>query len=127
MKRAVSKKIGIPIWQRSFHGHVIRYKKISKYIYENPIKRQTCKKSCVTAKKTGRRVRPALTVLKSFQKLLNHLKHQFLCSGVGVDFGVTRWFLFCCCKLRASSVTKSTCSSVRPSTEMTDAFSPQAR
>ena len=40
MKRQVSKKIGHPIWQRSFHDHIIRdkndYEKISKYIYENP-------------------------------------------------------------------------------------------
>ena len=44
MKRYVSKKIGTAIWQRSFHDHVIRdkndYEKISKYIYENPIKWQ---------------------------------------------------------------------------------------
>ena len=42
MKRYVSKKIGDPIWQRSFHDHVIRdkndYEKIAKYICENPIK-----------------------------------------------------------------------------------------
>ncbi len=42
MKRSVSKKVGEPIWQRSFHDHVIRdrndYDKIAKYIYENPIK-----------------------------------------------------------------------------------------
>ena len=40
----VSKKIGKSIWQRSFHDHIIRnkndYEKISKYIYENPIKWQ---------------------------------------------------------------------------------------
>lgn len=44
MKRYVSKKIGVAIWQRSFHDHIIRdksdYDKISKYIYENPIKWQ---------------------------------------------------------------------------------------
>ena len=44
MKRYVSKKIGESIWQKSFHDHVIRdnmdYDKISKYIYENPIKWQ---------------------------------------------------------------------------------------
>ena len=44
MKRSVSKKIGEPIWQRSFHDHIIRdykdYEKIAKYIYENPIKWQ---------------------------------------------------------------------------------------
>lgn len=43
-KRQISRKIGMPIWQRSFHDHVIRdkndYEKISKYIYENPIKWQ---------------------------------------------------------------------------------------
>ena len=42
MKRATSKKTGYAFWQRSFHEHVIRHKndfdKISKYIYENPIK-----------------------------------------------------------------------------------------
>lgn len=41
MKQQVSRKIGMPIWQRSFHDHVIRdfrdYEKISKYIHENPI------------------------------------------------------------------------------------------
>ena len=44
MKRTVSKKIGVKIWQRSFHDHIIRdkndYEKIVKYIYENPIKWQ---------------------------------------------------------------------------------------
>ena len=44
MKRYVSKRVGMPIWQRSFHDHVIRgrndYEKISRYIYENPIKWQ---------------------------------------------------------------------------------------
>ena len=44
MKRYISKKIGAAIWQKSFHDHVIRdkndYEKISKYIYENPIKWQ---------------------------------------------------------------------------------------
>ena len=42
MKRSVSKKVGEPIWQRSFHDHVIRDKRDfetrQKYIYENPIK-----------------------------------------------------------------------------------------
>ncbi|MBR5527571.1 MAG: transposase [Clostridia bacterium] len=42
MKRHVSKAIGQPIWQKSFHDHIIRngsdYEKIAKYIYENPIK-----------------------------------------------------------------------------------------
>ncbi len=37
-----SKKIGFPIWQRSFHDHIIRseeeYLQIWKYIDENPIK-----------------------------------------------------------------------------------------
>ena len=41
MKQQVSRKIGMPIWQRSFHDHVIRdhrdYEKIAKYIHENPI------------------------------------------------------------------------------------------
>ena len=44
MKRSVSKKIGISIWQGSFHDHVIRdktdYDKIAKYIHENPIRWQ---------------------------------------------------------------------------------------
>lgn len=44
MKRQVSKKIGQKIWQRSFHDHIIRgkndYEKISKYMYENPVKWQ---------------------------------------------------------------------------------------
>ena len=44
MKRHVSKKVGFPIWQRSFHDHIIRnredYEKIAKYIYENPIRWQ---------------------------------------------------------------------------------------
>ena len=42
MKRHVSKKAGVAIWQKSFHDHVIRnkndYEKISRYIHENPIK-----------------------------------------------------------------------------------------
>ncbi len=42
MKRYVSKKVGTAIWQRSFHDHIIRgindYEKISRYIYENPVK-----------------------------------------------------------------------------------------
>ena len=47
MKRCVSKEIGMPVWQRSFHDHVIRdrrdYEEISKYIYENPARwREDC-------------------------------------------------------------------------------------
>ena len=42
MKRYVSKEIGMSVWQRSFHDHVIRnrddYDEICKYIYENPQK-----------------------------------------------------------------------------------------
>ena len=42
MKRYVSKKVGMAIWQKSFHDHIIRdkndYEKISRYIHENPIK-----------------------------------------------------------------------------------------
>ena len=42
MKRAVSKKIGHPVWQKSFHDHVIRgqedYREIWAYIDENPMK-----------------------------------------------------------------------------------------
>lgn len=44
MKRKVSRTIGIPIWQKSFHDHIIRnredYEELSKYIYENPIRWQ---------------------------------------------------------------------------------------
>ena len=44
MKRYVSKTIGMPIWQKSFHDHMIRnredYEQIAKYIYENPIRWQ---------------------------------------------------------------------------------------
>ena len=44
MKRSVSKKIGVAIWQRSFHDHIIRdrrdYEEISKYICENPARWQ---------------------------------------------------------------------------------------
>ena len=44
MKRWVSKRVGAPIWQRSFYDHIIRnhddYEKIVKYIYENPMKWQ---------------------------------------------------------------------------------------
>ena len=39
-KRAASKSVGFPLWQRSFYDHVIRnrqdYEEIRKYIYENP-------------------------------------------------------------------------------------------
>lgn len=42
MKRWVSKQIGFPIWQKSFHDHIIRneqdYNAIRRYIYENPEK-----------------------------------------------------------------------------------------
>lgn len=41
-KGAVTKKIGYPIWQKSFHDHVIRnredYEARSKYILENPLR-----------------------------------------------------------------------------------------
>ena len=41
-KRLCNKECGRNIWQRSFHDHIIRdkkaFEKISKYIYENPIK-----------------------------------------------------------------------------------------
>lgn len=44
MKRHVSKKIGMPIWQTSFYDHIIRnekdYIKIAEYIHENPNKWQ---------------------------------------------------------------------------------------
>lgn len=39
-KRAVTKKIGMPLWQKSFHDHVIRddedYERLLKYIENNP-------------------------------------------------------------------------------------------
>lgn len=42
MKRWVSKEVGFPVWQKSFHDHIIRnkydYKKITEYIEINPIK-----------------------------------------------------------------------------------------
>ena len=42
MKRAVSIQVGEPIWQKSFHDHVIRdqadYHRIAQYIDENPIR-----------------------------------------------------------------------------------------
>lgn len=42
MKRYSAKVIAKPIWQRSFHDHIIRnekdYEELAKYIYENPIK-----------------------------------------------------------------------------------------
>ena len=41
-KGAVTKKVGAPIWQKSFIEHIIRntkdYKTKSNYIYENPLK-----------------------------------------------------------------------------------------
>jgi len=41
MKGYVTKKLGVPIWQKSFYDHVIRnqkdYEAHLKYIYENPI------------------------------------------------------------------------------------------
>ena len=41
-KGAVTKKIGHPIWQKSFMEHVIRNKQYfetrSKYIYKNPLR-----------------------------------------------------------------------------------------
>ena len=44
MKRHVSRKLGMQIWQRSFHDHIIRnredYEQIAKYIYENPARWQ---------------------------------------------------------------------------------------
>ena len=44
MKRIVSREVGVSIWQKSFHDHIIRnysdYKDISEYIFENPLKWQ---------------------------------------------------------------------------------------
>ncbi|MBO5266992.1 MAG: hypothetical protein J6B08_06820 [Ruminiclostridium sp.] len=41
-KGSVTKQIGFPIWQKSFHDHIIRneqdYNAIRRYIYENPEK-----------------------------------------------------------------------------------------
>ena len=40
MKRAAAKRAGIPLWQKSFHDHVIRnetdYRMIAEYIQSNP-------------------------------------------------------------------------------------------
>ncbi len=46
-KGAVSKRAGVPLWQKSFHDHVIRngkdYRRIWQYIEENPLKwREDC-------------------------------------------------------------------------------------
>ncbi len=42
MKRVVSKQIGLSIWQKSYHDHIIRdeqaYQEILRYIDENPAK-----------------------------------------------------------------------------------------
>ena len=42
MKRWASRQIGIPIWQKSFHDHIIRsreeYRQVWRYIDENPLK-----------------------------------------------------------------------------------------
>ena len=47
MKRAAAKRAGIPLWQKSFHDHVIRgeadYRRIWNYIDANPRKwREDC-------------------------------------------------------------------------------------
>lgn len=47
MKRAAAKRAGIPLWQKSFHDHVIRgeadYRRIWSYIDANPRKwREDC-------------------------------------------------------------------------------------
>ena len=52
---------------------------------------------------------------------------RFGLRGVGVLLGLPRRLLFCRRSARVSSVIKLICSSVRPSTETTAAFSPQAR
>ena len=40
MKRAAARRAGIPLWQKSFHDHVIRnetdYRMIAEYIQSNP-------------------------------------------------------------------------------------------
>ena len=42
MKGVVSKQLGTPIWQKSFHDHVVRtvqdFQDIWKYIEENPLR-----------------------------------------------------------------------------------------
>lgn len=42
LKGYVSKKAGKPVWQKSFHDHIIRgredYDEIAKYICENPMR-----------------------------------------------------------------------------------------
>ena len=42
LKGVVSKQVGISIWQKSFHDHIIRnredYEEHLRYIYENPIR-----------------------------------------------------------------------------------------
>ena len=42
MKRWISKKCGVPLWQRSFYDHVVRseteYDEIARYIDDNPAK-----------------------------------------------------------------------------------------
>lgn len=41
-KRLISKRLGFPVWQRSFHDHIVRndedYQQIARYIQENPLK-----------------------------------------------------------------------------------------
>lgn len=45
MKGAVSKRVGMSIWQKSFHDHIVRteadYQEIWKYIENNPIQWET--------------------------------------------------------------------------------------
>lgn len=47
MKEAITKTVGFPIWQKSYHDHIIRneadYLRIWEYIDTNPIKwREDC-------------------------------------------------------------------------------------
>ena len=47
MKEAVTKSVGFPIWQKSYHDHIIRdeadYRRIWEYIDNNPAKwREDC-------------------------------------------------------------------------------------
>ena len=47
MKEAVTKSVGFPIWQKSYHDHIIRneadYRRIWEYIDTNPAKwREDC-------------------------------------------------------------------------------------
>lgn len=95
-----------------------------------PINWRNCKISCTTAKKDRVResVRPfPVSSEHYFKNCATRLNTSSCRSGVGVLLGLPRRPLFCWRSARVSSVIKLICSSVRPSTETTAAFSPQAR